>query len=378
MPNIPCANKISCLCDANPLQGVDSSAADVPQFLRVGYASLVPPLGTSFDRVMCAAPCESPASQQAADLCGNLLAEECVTSGWRGPSGAPFTLFFNSSQKGQVLCGDGLPFVFTVPAGVFGGPNQLAADTAAFTFANEQAAARLLCLSGNPANATVNQPYVGIITATGRFLAVSPQTDLWQVVSGTLPPGLTFNGGPITGGVATITGTPTVQGKYTFTVQVTDPLGDSMTKVFSLRVGPLAFDNLIWDKPPDSPPAGPASGSWVGGSISLSITLTPLFISVGNGTTGAPPLLYTGPKVTCNLHTVVTVLTNPAPTDSRVAVQQDGVIVLDADPIALGLGTHDFPFTIQAGSNSVIQVLIAQLSIAGAPAAAAFTAVLTP
>jgi Putative Ig domain len=62
---------------------------------------------------------------------------------------------------------------------------------------------------------TVGIPYTASLTATGGVL---PYT--WSVVSGTLPDGLTLTTNPDS--TATISGTPTILGLSTFTVQVAD------------------------------------------------------------------------------------------------------------------------------------------------------------
>lgn len=71
-------------------------------------------------------------------------------------------------------------------------------------------------------SAIVGVFYSATLSASG---GVPPYT--WTVISGALPPGLSLD----TAG--NITGTPTTQGTYNFTVQVVDPLGN----VGSINVG---------------------------------------------------------------------------------------------------------------------------------------------
>jgi Putative Ig domain len=74
-------------------------------------------------------------------------------------------------------------------------------------------------ITGSIPAATVGTSYSlslsSIITIAG---GVGPYT--WSIISGSLPPGLTMS----TSG--NITGTPTTQGTFNFTVQVVNPLGN--------------------------------------------------------------------------------------------------------------------------------------------------------
>lgn len=63
---------------------------------------------------------------------------------------------------------------------------------------------------------------------------------LWEVISGTFPPGLTLNSS-----TGAITGTPTTAGDYTFTVRVTDDGGNTSTETFNLPVGVILVGATI-------------------------------------------------------------------------------------------------------------------------------------
>lgn len=260
MPTILCQNAIEgCECiESSPYRNISAEAPDLPAFLSLGFARVVPPLGTQWDAIGCFTTCESTVSQQAADLCAAEQAFLCATGSWqspgfpggvsdppvpppRGPHGrVPVQRFFNSPQVGMANCPDGLPFLLTVPSATFAGLSQAAADAAALSYANRQAQLRMICLSMTPSNPVcVGTATTFTITATGAFLAAPGQFDQWVFEAGTLPPGMTFNGGAIQGGVATITGTPTTPGSYFFIIGVTDPLGDFMAKAFTINVGGL-------------------------------------------------------------------------------------------------------------------------------------------
>jgi large repetitive protein len=75
------------------------------------------------------------------------------------------------------------------------------------------------------ASGEVNDSYTQILGATG---GVTPYT--WVVQAGTLPAGLNLS----TGG--TISGTPTVAGTSSATIQLTDNLGGTSTRVFSIMI----------------------------------------------------------------------------------------------------------------------------------------------
>ncbi len=75
------------------------------------------------------------------------------------------------------------------------------------------------------ADATVDDPYSVQLDASG---GVGPYA--WALISGTLPPGMGLSGDGL------FSGTPTAQGVYPFTVEVTDSRGVSATEDLTLRV----------------------------------------------------------------------------------------------------------------------------------------------
>lgn len=260
MPNIPCPDKIDCQCaDGSPFRNLSSEAPDVRTFLSVGFAAIIPPLGFEWDVASCRGVCRSTVSQQAADLCAAQAADTCIftalsppgPSGGSAPSLPPVPppqgpqgqgrvpIFSNTPQSCAAVCADGLPFNYQVPADIFSALSQAAADAMAQSYACRLALLHRICLSAlATARVCVHSNYFATITATGAFLGV----DNWQIVAGGLPPGLTFNGGVVSGGVVTITGTPTSTGVYDFTVQITAPNGDTMQKPYEIVVA--GFTNL--------------------------------------------------------------------------------------------------------------------------------------
>jgi hypothetical protein len=87
------------------------------------------------------------------------------------------------------------------------------AQTASQTFAISMAASTPVTITTTSLPAmTVGVPFSATLVATG---GISPYT--WSVSSGTLPAGLSLSSAGV------ISGTPTVEGPYSFSVQVTAP-----------------------------------------------------------------------------------------------------------------------------------------------------------
>ena len=101
---------------------------------------------------------------------------------------------------------------------------------------------------------TVSQPYNQPLQATGGMGTLT-----WSITVGSLPPGLTI--APLTGPSVIISGTPTTQGTFPFTVRVTDSLGQSDTRALSITI------NL-------PPPLNITTTSLPGGSIGQAYSQT--------------------------------------------------------------------------------------------------------
>ena len=105
----------------------------------------------------------------------------------------------------------------------------------------------------------------------------------WAVTGGALPPGMGMNSD------GSLTGTPTANGTYNFTVTATDslsPTPDQASASFAITVEPLAFSTS---------PALPAGGVDVGYSQSLQLAngTSPISLAVTNGSTLPPGLILT-------------------------------------------------------------------------------------
>jgi len=86
-------------------------------------------------------------------------------------------------------------------------------------------------ISNSLATGTLGVPYSGAISAGG---AATPFT--WAITSGTLPPGLVLANSSSTS--VSITGIPTDEGSFNFTVQVTDATGTPLSQSFTIVIAP--------------------------------------------------------------------------------------------------------------------------------------------
>jgi hypothetical protein len=89
-------------------------------------------------------------------------------------------------------------------------------------------------------NGTVTKPYSRTVQATGGTGALT-----WSISAGSLPTGLN----PINPSTGQITGTPSVAGKFDFTVQATDTLNQSDTQALSITIDLPAPPNITTTSP---------------------------------------------------------------------------------------------------------------------------------
>ncbi len=139
--------------------------------------------------------------------------------------------------------------------------------------------------------ANLNQPYLYNLTTTGGSGAVT-----YQLVSGTLPPGLTLSNG-------VISGTPTATGNYNVVLRATDATGasTSSTLTFTVGGGALGFTSLnLLPGTVNSPYSqnvtatggtGPYTYQVQSGSLPAGLTLSPAGLLSGTPTaTGRFPV----------------------------------------------------------------------------------------
>ena len=243
-----CPVKSLCIDPANPIQNFSAEAPDVELFIGFntgwdnsdgGYNT--PSIGGTWDSSGCQFICTSTVSQADADQCAANQQLACADGSWQRPPGTPQQNFLNDAENCASLCPDGAPFNFTVPAGTILATSRARADQIASSFACNNARQRRICLSSLSApEACISATYSGSIVASGGLL--SPTSNRWTVVSGSLPDGVNLSpfGGfnqTITSGTSiTLRGTPTKEGNFNFTIRVTAPNGDFMQKQYSICV----------------------------------------------------------------------------------------------------------------------------------------------
>jgi len=114
---------------------------------------------------------------------------------------------------------------------------------------------------------TVNTAYPSVtLSATGGNIS-SPYT--WALTSGSLPAGLSLNAG-----TGVISGTPTAEGTYSFTVTVTDSSSRTASKTLSIAINPESTGS-----------GGGGGGGGSGSAPTCSVTASPDVILSGQTTT---------------------------------------------------------------------------------------------
>lgn len=339
----PCKTNVSCQpCgDGLPITVNNSESNDVATFTAVAFQSPPLPLGTAFSSLGAVSVVTNATSQADADLLAKAQAQENAMATWTNPEngpgpggthpnppvpppeaptgGAPFNHYRNTEQTGSAVCPDGTDFYWTTPAGLFTGTTQAIADEKALSYANHQAGILVTCLSNLlPSTATANVPYNATITVTG--MDANEGANNWEVLSGMLPPGITFSGSGVTG---TFAGTPTVAGIYNFSIGVTGIDGGFVQKFYQLGVMCVLSGGSL--------PAGVA-GTAYSYTFTSQGTVAPVFSIIS----GALP--------------------------AGLSMDQNGNIT--GTPLAAGAGTSNFVVQAQdAGSPAVVCTIPASIAI---------------
>ncbi len=139
----------------------------------------------------------------------------------------PYQYYYSGAASCVAFCPDGLPFTYTIPAGLFLAKSKAEADAKAHAYACSQAAANRFCLSPIPECACKGSAYSATITGSPA------RPMLYSVTSGSLPPGLSF---ARTTSMAIVHGIPTTAGNYSFNVTAVDGHGNTMTRHYTIKI----------------------------------------------------------------------------------------------------------------------------------------------
>lgn len=251
MPTQPCINKLSdCDCLGLPISNLTAEGPDLPTFFAIPTIPTPPPIGWTWTSPYCFGWCVSTVSQEDANECANRQQVDCVVTdngfnpdpqcqtGWCDPKGGS-TVFSNTEQHCMIECPDGSStFDYTLPAGIIHSPYSLEdANARAASLCRQRAIQHYLCLTDAavPETCTNDEYFFAFLEAHGD-LVVGPIT--WSVIGGSLPTGLTLSSDGF------LSGTPTVGGAYTFTIQATAASGESNTKTFTMQVVEITTASL--------------------------------------------------------------------------------------------------------------------------------------
>lgn len=117
-------------------------------------------------------------------------------------------------------------FTFHVAENTFFASTLAEANATAQSYADQQAVLQRSCLTGLNVNTCLGSSYSSVITTS------LPGTITWSLVSGSLPPGLSFSDGMITG-------TSLATGSYSFAVTALSSNGNSTTRTFTICVNQI-------------------------------------------------------------------------------------------------------------------------------------------
>lgn len=263
--SIPCSQVIrGCDCTLDPVSNYSAENPDHEVFY--GQYNW-PPVSGTFFAPGCLGQCESTISQEDADECAQRQAVECSDAGdTRGgtdngvdgggggggggggdggsggdargvTSGAvPRPTFYNEQQQCVVECPDGATFGWIVPAHTVASPYQGDADARAYALACKRAKAHRICfVTDSPLTPVCVGEFASIpIIAQG---GESPYT--YALILGSIPIGMTFDP------VGLIQGTPVAAVTTMFTVEVTDAIGSTQSKQFTLQVVEIASPTAL-------------------------------------------------------------------------------------------------------------------------------------
>lgn len=143
------------------------------------------------------------------------------------PSGP---LFGNSPQSCSSTCANGSSFFYTVFAGSFVAESRAIVDAIALSYACQKASQLQSCMSDLNTGPCLSTFYTS-------QAEVNFDNAVWQLASGSLPPGLAMSNG-------VVAGTPVLSGAYTFTLQASAPNGSYVQREYTLTVRGITTNSL--------------------------------------------------------------------------------------------------------------------------------------
>jgi len=137
-------------------------------------------------------------------------------------------LYYNQPQYASVNCGDGGVYTYSVPAGSYLSTSLKTSNAQAKQDAIDTANLVGFCLPYAP-SLCLNTAITSSLVLSGGNGPFS-----WNIESGTVPDGMTLTF--TSSNYATLSGTPTTLGTYTFTLTVNDSVGGQLVKTVTVEV----------------------------------------------------------------------------------------------------------------------------------------------
>lgn len=266
MPNFPCPIANTCLpcSESSPFANLSSENPDPITFLAVAFSTDPPdpnpdgppPDGAPYIPESLVNWCYDPVSQQLAMDCATRknVDETHTPSFGRGPD------YGNNEQNCSTTCPDGTVFNFTLPANTVRAASQALADLQAQSICQTRAFQQRICASNaKPSPGCVGVDYSFQPVVTGGTPFPNGQPFLWNIVSGSLPPGLSLNTD-----TGQISGVPAAYGQYPFTLQIADYNFQIINKTYTICIFEIATTSL-----PDGV---------IGQAYSSGVTANPSFV----------------------------------------------------------------------------------------------------
>lgn len=189
--------------------------------------------GIKYSADGCIGRCTSAVSQQEADLCAARQAVECVNTRLTPED----TLYGNDEQSCTVNCPNGSTFTYTVPASTFIARTLDEANAQALSYACIQANLQKFCFTAITQCCCKGEPFSATLDIEG-----DEQELTYSIASGSLPTGIAFEG---EGMEATLEGTPTVAGNFSFTLRATNADGSHADRPLTLAVIDIADETSL-------------------------------------------------------------------------------------------------------------------------------------